>query len=213
MANSCFYCIFATMNDWDQDIYHLNDDQPQPGRGSLLVAKPTVGDFFFKRSLVLIVDPDEGDGAMGVVVNHYTGYYLRDLMPEIESVEEIPLFLGGPVGPQMMFFLHTLGPDVVPDAVDVGSGVWLGGDFEAIKRYVELGGPVAGHVKFIVGYSGWEKDQIASELNRHDWAVLDKTDRSLLMGEGDDDQWRDAVSRFGDRYRLWLNLPSDPSYN
>ena len=51
------------MNDWDQDIYHLNDEQPQPSRGSLLVAKPTVGDFFFKRSLVLIVDPDEGDGA------------------------------------------------------------------------------------------------------------------------------------------------------
>ena len=28
------------MNDWDQDIYHLNDEQPQPQRGSLLVAKP-----------------------------------------------------------------------------------------------------------------------------------------------------------------------------
>ena len=46
------------MNDWDQDIYHLNDEQPQPSRGSLLVAKPTVNDFFFKRSLVLIIDPD-----------------------------------------------------------------------------------------------------------------------------------------------------------
>ena len=164
------------MNDWDQDIYNLHDEQPQPERGSLLVAKPTVGDFFFKRSLVLIVDPDEGEGAMGVVVNHYTGYNLRDIMPEIETVEEIPFYLGGPVGTQMMF-------------------------------------SVDGRIKFIVGYSGWGKDQIASELKRHDWAVLNNGGRQLLMGEGDDNQWRDAVSQFGDRYRLWLDLPSDPTNN
>ena len=201
------------MNDLEQDIFHLNDEQPLPHRGSLLVAKPTVGDFFFKRSLVLIVDPDEGDGAMGVVVNHYMGYNLRDIMPDIESVEEIPLYLGGPVGTQMLFYLHTLGPSIVPDGIEVADGVYFGGDFEAIKRYVELGAPVDGRIKFIVGYSGWSKDQIASELKRHDWAVLDRGDKDLLMGEGDDDVWREAVSRFGDRYRLWLNLPSDPVWN
>ena len=84
---------------------------------------------------------------------------------------------------------------------------------EAIKRYVELGGPVEGRMKFIVGYSGWGKGQIASELKRHDWAVLNQGDRNLLMGDGDDDQWRDAVARFGNRYRLWLNMPSDPTNN
>lgn len=201
------------MNDWDQDIYHLNDEQPLPERGSLLVAKPTVGDFFFKRSLVLIVDPDEGDGAMGVVVNHYMGYNLRDLLPEIETVEEIPLYLGGPVGSQMMFFMHTLGPDIIPQSTAVADGLYFGGDFEAIKRYLELGGPVEGRIKFIVGYSGWEKGQLTSEIKRHDWAVLNNSGTELLMGDGDDDQWRDAVSRFGDRYRLWLNLPSDPNWN
>lgn len=201
------------MNDWDQDIFHLNDKQPQPSRGSLLVAKPTVGDFFFKRSLVLIVDPDEGDGAMGVVVNHYTGYNLRDIMPEVETVEEIPLLLGGPVGTQMMFYLHTLGPDVIPECVEVGDGLWFGGQFDAVKRYVELGGPIDGRIKFIVGYSGWSKDQLTQEIERHDWAVLNDSGRDLLMGVGDDNLWRDAVARFGDQYRLWLNLPSDPACN
>ncbi|MBQ9554757.1 MAG: YqgE/AlgH family protein [Muribaculaceae bacterium] len=201
------------MNEWDQDIFNLNDEQPLPERGSLLVAKPTVDDFFFKRSLVLIVDPDEGDGAMGVVVNHYTGYNLRDIMPEIETVEEIPLFLGGPVGSQMMFFMHTLGPDIIPQSTLVGDGIYFGGDFEAIKSYLELGGPVDGRIKFIVGYSGWEKGQLTSEIKRHDWAVLNNCGPELLMGDGDDDQWRDAVARFGDRYRLWLNLPRDPNCN
>lgn len=201
------------MNDWDQDIYHLNDEQPLPARGSLLVAKPTVGDFFFKRSLILIVDPDEGEGAMGVVVNRYMGYNLRDILPELETVEEIPLLLGGPVGSQMLFYLHTLGPDLIPEAIDMGNGVWFGGNFDALKRYVELGGPVEGRVKFIVGYSGWGKDQLASELERHDWAVLSPQDSHLLMDDGEEDLWRDAVALFGDRYRLWLNLPSDPTNN
>lgn len=201
------------MKEWDQDIFHLHDDQPQPGRGSLLVAKPTVDDFFFKKSLVLIVDPDEGEGAMGVVVNHYTGYNLRDIMPDIETVEEIPLFLGGPVGPQMLFYMHTLGPDIIPEAISVGDGVWFGGDFDAIKRYVELGAQVEGRIKFIVGYSGWGKGQIASEINRHDWAVLNDSDSGLIMGAGDDDVWREAVTCFGNRYRLWLNLPGDPGWN
>ena len=201
------------MNDWDHDIFHLNDEQPLPQRGSLLVAKPTVGDFFFKRSLILIVDPDEGEGAMGVVVNHYMGYNLRDIMPDIETVEEIPLFLGGPVGTQILFYLHTLGPDVIPESIDVGDGVYFGGNFDAVRRYVEFGGPVEGRIKFIVGYSGWAKDQIASEIERHDWAVLNDCGRGLLMDDGDDDQWRKAVSRFGDRYRMWLNLPSDPTNN
>jgi len=201
------------MNDWDQDIYHLNDEQPLPKRGSLLVAKPTVGDFFFRRSLILIIDPDGEEGAMGVVLNHYTGYNLRDIMPEVETTEEIPLLLGGPVGTQMLFYVHTLGPEIIPEAIDVGDGVWFGGDFDAMKRYLELGGPVEGRIKFIIGYSGWSKGQIADELRRHDWAVLDNAGCDILMGEGDDNMWREAVSMFGDRYRLWLSLPNDPTNN
>ena len=202
------------MNDWDQDIFNLNDEQPQPGRGSALVAKPTVGDFFFKRSVIAIVDPDEGDGAMGVIVNHLAGYFLSDLLPDMPTVEEIPVYLGGPMGPDMLFFLHTLGPEVIPHAIDMGDGLWFGGDFDAIKDYVVLGKPVTGHIKFILGYSGWGKDQIAGELKRHDWAVLTDSDiRELYMSDEEEGMWHRAVERFGDRYKLWLNMPSDPSCN
>jgi putative AlgH/UPF0301 family transcriptional regulator len=64
-----------------------------------------------------------------------------------------------------------------------------------------------------VGYSGWEKGQLANEIKRHDWAVLNNCGKNLLMGEGDDNLWRDAVARFGERYSLWLNLPNDPTNN
>lgn len=202
------------MNDWDHDIFHLDDEQPQPMRGCALVAKPTVGDYFFKRSVIAIVDPDEGDGAMGVVVNHLAGYLLKDLLPDIPTIEEIPVYLGGPMGPDMLFFMHTLGPELIPDAIDMGDGLWFGGDFDAIRDYLVMGKPATGHIKFILGYSGWGKGQIASELERHDWAVLTDGDRrELYMGEEEEGMWLRAVERFGDRYRLWLNMPSDPSCN
>ena len=78
---------------------------------------------------------------------------------------------------------------------------------------MELGAVIEGRVKFIVGYSGWTHKQLAGEIHRHDWAVLNDGGKELLMGDGDDNQWRNAVQRFGERYRLWLNLPSDPTNN
>ena len=147
------------------------------------------------------------------------GWYLTGWCPQFESGAVLvpakgrPLLLGGPVGTQMLFYVHTLGPEIIPEAIDVGDGVWFGGDFDAMKRYLELGGPVEGRIKFIIGYSGWSKGQIADELRRHDWAVLDNAGCDILMGEGDDNMWREAVSMFGDRYRLWLSLPNDPTNN
>jgi len=206
------------MKGIDQDIFNLKDQQPQPQpqRGSLLVAKPVVGDFFFRRSVVMMVDPDEGDGAMGVVLNHFTGYNLRDVVPEIDTEEEVPLFLGGPVGTQAMFYIHTLGPEVIPNAVPLQQGVYFGGDFDAMKRYLALGYPVRGNIKFMVGYSGWSSGQLASEIERNDWAVLPSFNINKcpwVIKYADDEIWRDAVTQFGNRYRLWLNMPSDPRYN
>ena len=48
-------CIFALMDDINE-IFNLTDKQPQPQAGSLLVAKPTVDDLCFKRSVIMMID-------------------------------------------------------------------------------------------------------------------------------------------------------------
>jgi len=151
---------------------------------------------------------------MGVVTNRLTGLTLADVLPEIETPEEIPVYLGGPVGHSMLFFLHTLGPQAFPECEDLGNGFYFGGKFEAVKAYLELGEPTEGKIKFIVGYSGWGANQLADELERHDWAVWNgDIDHSLLMDTDDSGAWKRAVQLFGDRYRLWLTIPHDPSNN
>ncbi|MBR3102121.1 MAG: YqgE/AlgH family protein [Muribaculaceae bacterium] len=203
------------MNDLDRDIFNLTDEQPQPVPGSLLVAKPTVGDDVFARSVVLLIHHDEeGDeGSMGLIVNRPTNYTLAHVLPDMPHAAEIPLYLGGPVELEVMFFLHTLGNDVIPKSLEVASGLYLGGDFESVKRYLGSGEPIEGCIKFIVGYSGWGKNQLDHEIGRHDWAVLNDWSHLVVMGDDWDQMWRTMVSRFGERYRLWLNLPDDPQFN
>ncbi len=205
--------IFAfEMEDLNLDIFNLLDSQPEPSRGSMLVAKPTVEDFCFKRSVSILVDHD-AEGSMGVIVNKPTRFTLNELMPEIECNEPMPLYLGGPVGTNMLFFLHTLGADVIPESVQLAPGVFFGGSFDVLKMFLESGQKLDGKVKFLVGYSGWTVGQLDNEVKRHDWAVLKDNAAELLFNTPDDLVWGQAVKNFGDQYRLWTTWPDDVSLN
>lgn len=202
------------MEELNQDIFNLLDDQPVPARGSLLVAKPTVQDYMFSRTVIAVVDHDAENGTMGLIVNKLSGFMLRDVLPDAASLEvDIPLYVGGPVHTDMLFFLHTLGEELIPDSLKIARGLYFGGDYEAMKRYIAGGGTVEGCVKFIIGYSGWEGQQLESEIERHDWAVLKGMKPAELMQTEEEGLWRRAVELFGDKYRLWQNWPRDIHQN
>lgn len=200
------------MEDINIDIFNLLDSQPQPSRGNVLLAKPTVDDACFKRSVILLVDHDR-NGSMGVIVNRLTDFTLADVLDGPEYFEEIPLYMGGPVGLNQMFFLHTLGPEIIPNCLQVAKGLYFGGDYEAVKRYVACGEPIEGKMKFIVGYSGWESGQLADEIARHDWVIQKRIDCQLLMNEQEEEMWKAAVESFGEKYRVWNLWPTEPSQN
>lgn len=195
------------------DIFNLNDLQPIPQRGSLLVARPTIDDPCFGHSVILMVDGEDSSGSMGLILNRPTNLTLHDVFPHIPGSEHMRVFLGGPVGMDMFFFVHTLGEEVIPESLPLQNGVFLGGDADALKEWLSKGNDPKGRIKFFVGYSGWEKKQLASEIDRQDWVVLDTLSSAHIMGEENDALWRKAVANFGDRYRLWLNWPVSPSCN
>lgn len=208
------FSIFAIeMEDLNLDIFNLLDSQPMPSRGSLLVAKPTVEDFCFKRSVTLIVDNDDEEGTMGLIVNRPTLITLENVMPEVEGASRVPLYLGGPVGTNQLFFIHTLGPEVIPQSEQVVPGVYLGGDFEAVKIYLASDGPLEGKMKFMIGYSGWSAGQLNDELKRHDWAVLKDNAAQLIFNHQDQELWERAVASFGEHYSMWRNWPDDVKMN
>jgi len=74
-------------------------------KGRLLLSEPFLKDYFFKRSVILMLDHDEF-GSMGMIINRETEYYISDLVdgfPEFDS----KVFLGGPVQTENIFILRA----------------------------------------------------------------------------------------------------------
>ncbi len=200
------------------DIFNLNDAQPEPVAGSLLVARPTIGDPCFGRSVILVVE-HSNDGTMGLMMNRIINLTASDVLNELFDITltkngRLPLFLGGPVRTDELLFVHDLPQDTLPGGEAIGdSGLYIGGNIDTLKRLMMERTDIGQHIRLCVGYSGWEGGQLADELSRHDWVVLDGSSEMMLLTTPYDQLWHNAVQRFGDRYRLWLNWPVDPHLN
>lgn len=193
------------------DIFHLDDVQPEPQRGALLIAKPTVDDTCFSRAAIITVNHSKR-GSMGLIINKPSGLTLNEAIDGLLTDEDIPLYLGGPVNTELLFYIHTLG-DIITDAKPIGNGLFVGGSYDAMKAYINSGAPVNGNVKFMLGYSGWAASQLSAEIGMHDWAVSYDVDSALVLSNNSDDIWQQLVTRMGERYKMWQNWPSDLSMN
>lgn len=200
------------MKDINGDIFSVKIAQPDPKVGDLLVAVPFLADGCFKHAVVCMIEHSDESGSMGLVINRLSGYMLDELIENVETSESIPVFVGGPVHNDRLYYLHTLG-SLIPDSVEVVSGLYVGGDFETVKSYISTGNPVNGRIRFFVGYSGWVRGQLRSELDNYDWVVSDIVRVDDLMNEQEDAAWRAQVRMLGGEYRLWLNCPSDVRLN
>ena len=111
-----------------------------------------------------------------------------------------------------MYYLHTLG-NLIPDSVEVVPGLYVGGDFDAVKRYISEGNMLEGRIRFFVGYSGWTRGQLRRELNNFDWAVAKIKSVDDVMTGVENGAWRLQVANLGEKYRIWLNCPPNALLN
>lgn len=194
------------------DILSMRIPQPDPVSGNLLIAEPLVDEGCFQRSTVLIIDHDLESGTMGLVTNRMCNLKLADIVNGITVKEEIPVYVGGPVHTERLYYIHRYG-ELIPNAAEVVPGLWVGGDFAHICELINEGATIEGRVRFFVGYSGWEKGQLRGELDRFGWAVgtVDNVEDIFTLKENE--AWRCAVGSLGPRYRVWLNFPTDAQMN
>lgn len=195
-----------------KDFLFSNIPVSTPHMGSLLISEPLMDDKYFSRSAILVLDEPEEGGHFGLILNKPTEMTLRNLMPDWEQGDRVPIYCGGPVDLQRMFLLHTLGEKLGSDT-EVLPGIYVGADLDKIIQYIEEGGEVDGKLRFFLGYCGWSPGQLAGELEGNTWGVnaLPQS-QNLLKGEGSD-YWRREVRDLGEEYRSWLVVPLDPSMN
>jgi putative transcriptional regulator len=185
-------------------------------QGSLLVAEPFLRESYFLHSVISLIDRSDTEGTMGVVLNNCTNLKLHNLLSEIDrSHNKVPVFCGGPLSQDRLFFMHTLGPDIVPDSQEIYPGMWLGSNLDVATEYINSGYPVDGVLRFFLGYSGWSVGQLENELENNVWAVandVDVTSAELLSTNGDR-TWHRVVRAMGAPYRTWQLHPALPNVN
>ena len=169
--------------------------------GQLLIASPTLTDYF-QRAVVLVLGHGE-EGAMGVVLNRPSELDVADAVPALaeEVGDDDLVYRGGPVSPQSVVALAEFDDPARAASMVLGPVGVL--DPERIDGSV-------GRLRVFAGYAGWGPGQLESELEEEAWFVVPADPEDLF---GDQDLWPVALQRKGGPYALLARMPSDPSLN
>ena len=193
-----------------KDIFKIRHNNLLPEKGKIIISEPFMKNIFFQRSVILLIEHNE-NGTMGFVLNKKTDLLLNDFIEGMENIPEIPIYLGGPVSADRLFFIHSL-YDIIPDGIQVDENIFFDGDFESLRYYLMSGKPVDGNIKFFLGYSGWTQSQLIEEINQDSWLVGNASYNSIMQAD-DELSWKQAVEVIGGPYMAWINYPKDPLLN
>ena len=193
----------------DSDIFKIQSNNVLPSRGKILISEPFLRDATFGRSVVLLIDHTE-EGSMGLIINKQLPIFVNDIIKEFKYIENIPLYKGGPIATDTLFDRHTLAD--IPGAIPISKGLYLNGDFDEIKKYILQGNKVDRYIRFFLGYSGWESEQLSTELKENTWLVS-KEENAYLMNGDTKDMWKQALEKLGSKYETWSRFPQVPTFN
>lgn len=177
---------------------------------NLLVAHPLLHDGFFRRSIIFLIFPDTTHGTMGFVMNFRTNLYLKDIRPEVKN-GNIPVYSGGPVSINNLFFLHNVG-DKIADSTKIGPNLYLGGNYDELIDYLDSGIVTEENVRFFIGYSGWAEGQLMEEIKNNAWLTtnIDYKDTLKYMTI---DAWADYLYKIKRSLRIFGEIGYDVYLN
>jgi putative transcriptional regulator len=149
----------------------------------------------FDRAVILMVRHDR-DGALGIVINQPLGEKpLADILTafgkDTAATGNVPVFLGGPVQPEVSFVVH--GSDYgQPGTLNIGSRLAATPSGEVLDDIARNQGPAKSLITF--GYAGWAPGQVEGELSRNVWYTA-PADPRLVFDDDRSELWEHAVGR------------------
>ena len=180
-----------------------------PTKGKLLIAEPSIlNDSSFNRSVVLLTEHNE-EGSVGFILNKLSPFKLTELVSEINI--DLPVYFGGPVEQENLYFIHK-NPQIIEGSIEIGNGFYWGGNIETIVKAINNAIIKADEIRFFLGYSGWEVDQLNEELEIDSWVVIEN-DFTNILNADDTTLWKDQMIQLGGDYLIWANAPLNPSLN
>jgi len=188
------------------------EQMPKPPkylRGKLLLDGGNLQGSFFHRTVVLICQHD-AEGAFGLVLNRpattKVGEALVADLPD--SLKELSLFIGGPVQPAALSYLHS--DDFLP-----GAKVLENLDYgHSLDELSDIGSSLSPgkKVRLFAGYAGWSPGQLEDEVRRSAWLTHPAT-IDLVFDNTPAELWKNILRAKGGYYRMLATMPDDLSVN
>jgi putative transcriptional regulator len=178
-------------------------------KGQLLLDSGQLHGSFFQRTVVLICQHD-GEGAFGLILNRATGSNVGQVVVADlpETLKGFPLYLGGPVQPSALSFLHS--DAFIPDA-NVIPNLSLG---HSLDTLMEIGESFSStrKIKMFAGYAGWSPGQLEDEMKRKAW-LTHPASLELVFETEPAQLWQKILGQKGWKYKLLSQMPEDLSMN
>ena len=158
----------------------------------ILVAKRQLQDKLYGSTIVLS-RPIGADRHVGFIINKPTQVTLAKLFPGHEPSKKVvdPVFLGGPVSPEVIFALVQGKQSPGGRSIRILDDLYLAIDSDVVDSVIEKQSTQA---RFFAGMVLWRPGELNEELKRGLWYVLDaKSD--LALRKSTDGLWEELVGR------------------
>lgn len=157
----------------------------------ILVAKPELRDNLYGSS-VLVITPLGGDQHVGFIVNRPTTTSLGTIFPEHGPSQKVvdPVYLGGPIGSQLIFALIRRPDNPGGNSLAVMPGLFVAFDAAVVDRIIES---ESDHARFMAGLVAWRPGELRAEIEAGAWYVL-APDPALVMRKPEG-LWEELVRR------------------
>lgn len=181
----------------------------KPDVGTLLLSEPFMQENRFKRSVILLTAHSK-EGSVGYILNQKLDVKLGEVIPQCPD-SELPLYLGGPVQRDNLFFVHSLG-ELIDDSIEIKKGIFWGGNFDTLVGLIQRNEIKPENIRLFIGYSGWSPGQLDHELKEKSW-IISKAKKHFIFSKEENTLWKNVLKEMGGDYAQMANYPEDPSLN
>ena len=138
--------------------------------GTILKSTSSMDDANFNDVIILITAYNE-HGATGFVTNKLFHRPLNHLA-EFSYCLPFPLYDGGPVDREHLFFIHRC-PGIIPGGAPVTGDIFFGGDFKKAIAAINEKRIGEADIKLCIGYCGWDAQQLEAEIEEGSWMAIE----------------------------------------
>ena len=158
----------------------------------ILVAKRQLQDKLYGSTIVLS-RPIGADRHVGFIINRPTQVTLAKLFPGHEPSKKVvdPVFLGGPVSPEVIFALVQGKQSPGGRSIKILDDLYLAIESEVVDQVIEK---QPARARFFAGMVLWKPGELADEVKKGLWYVNDAR-AEIVLRKSTEGMWEELLGR------------------